>query len=60
MKFNKIFENLYHSMNVEICPSEVDAKVYYAKAHHPDVTPLFPLVCKYNYYHDQTINIYVR
>jgi hypothetical protein len=37
MKFNKRFENLYHNIPVEICPSEVVAKVYYAKAHHLDL-----------------------
>jgi len=36
MKLNKIFENLYHTMSVELRPLEVTTKVYYALAHHPD------------------------
>jgi hypothetical protein len=35
MKFNRRFENVYNNFPVEICPSEVVAKVYYALAHHP-------------------------
>jgi hypothetical protein len=37
MKFNRRFESLYHNLPIEICPSEVVAKVYYALAHHPDL-----------------------
>jgi hypothetical protein len=37
MKFNRRFENGYNNLHVEICRSEIVAKVYYALAHHPDL-----------------------
>jgi len=37
MKFKRRFENLYHSMHVEIRPFEATAKVYFALAHHLDL-----------------------
>jgi len=37
MKFNGIFQNLYHNFPIEICPSEVAANVYSALACHPDL-----------------------
>jgi hypothetical protein len=36
-KFNRRFENSYHNFPVDIQPSEVVTKVYYAIAHHPDL-----------------------
>jgi hypothetical protein len=38
MKFNRRFENGYNNLHVEIRPSEIVAKVYYALAHHRDLT----------------------
>jgi hypothetical protein len=37
MNFNRRFEILYHNLLVEILPSEVASKVYYALAHHPNL-----------------------